>query len=198
MSAAFDAWLEGQGRWLPADAIRLAAAASVPLAGAVAGGPSAAAMLLTLGGTMALRFIRAGAVLDVVGQLVLLAAAWLAVTGAYQVVPGLDTAAHLGSGAVLGLLARTLLLRAGLLPAEPGRRAAAARVLHTVTAVVLLGLLWELGEWAGNAWFSPEIGVGYEDTLLDLAADGAGALVAALLAERAASRARLLDEAPAR
>lgn len=198
MSTGFDAWLAGQGRWLPADAIRLAAAVSVPLAGVVAGGPSAAAMLLTLGGTMALRFIRAGVVLDVVGQLVLLASAWLAVTGAYQVVPGLDTAAHLGSGAVLGLLSRTLLLRTGLLPTEPGRRAAVARVLHTVTAVVLLGLMWELGEWAGSAWFSPEIGVGYEDTLVDLAADGAGALAAALLAERTRTRDRQLDEAAAR
>ncbi|MFA4841313.1 MAG: hypothetical protein WC580_06370, partial [Agrococcus sp.] len=173
-----------------------AGAASVPLAGAVAGGPAAAAMLLTLGGAMALRFVRAPTALDIAGQLVLLASAWLAVTGAYQVVPGLDTTAHLGTGAVLALLARTVLLRLGLLPVAPSRRAAAARILHTVSAVVLLGLLWELGEWAGHAWLSPEIGVGYEDTLVDLAADGAGALLAALLAERVAAREPLLDDAP--
>lgn len=192
-----EAWLATQGRWLPGDALRVVVAASVPLAGAVAGGPSAAAMLLTLGGAMALRFVRVPTALDVVGQLVLLASAWFAVTGAYQVVPGLDVAAHLGSGAVLALLSRALLLRTGLLPAGPGRRAAVARVLHTVTAVVLLGLLWELGEWAGSAWFSPEIGVGYEDTLVDLAADGAGALLAALLAERAGARERLPDRSRA-
>jgi hypothetical protein len=195
VSSDLGSWLATQGRWLPGDALRLAAAASVPLAGAVAGGPSAAAMLLTLGGAMALRFVRAPTALDAAGQLVLLGSAWLAVTGAYQLVPGLDTTAHLGTGAVLALLARTVLLRLGLLPVVPSRRAAAARALHTVSAVVLLGLLWELGEWAGHAWFSPEIGVGYEDTLVDLAADGAGALLAALLAERAAVRDRLLDRA---
>ena len=104
---------------------------------------------------------------------------------------GLDVAAHLASGAVLALLVRRLLLRLDLLPSQGGRRAAVSRVLHTVNAVVLLGLLWELGEWAGNAWFSPEIGVGYEDTLVDLAADGLGALAAALLAERSSARDRL-------
>lgn len=198
MSGGIVAWLDTQGRWLPGDPLRLVAAASVPLAGAVAGGPSAAALLLTLGGAMALRFVRVPTVLDIVGQLVLLASAWLAVTGAYELVAELDSVAHLGSGAVLALLARTLLLRLGLLPREPGRRAAVARALHTVTAVVLLGLLWELGEWAGYAWFSPDIGVGYEDTLVDLAADGAGALAAALLAERSGARDRQLDGARSR
>lgn len=195
MSGGVVAWLGTQGRWLPGDALRVVAAGSVPLAGAVAGGPSAAALLLTLGGAMALRFVRVPTALDIVGQLVLLAAAWLAVTGVYELVAELDTVAHVGSGAVLALLARTLLLRLGLLPRDPGRRAAVARALHTVTAVVLLGLLWELGEWAGYAWFSPDIGVGYEDTLIDLAADGAGAIAAALLAERSRARDPLLDGA---
>ncbi|MGM1030583.1 MAG: hypothetical protein ACQEWM_12055 [Actinomycetota bacterium] len=195
MSGGLDSWLATQGHWLPGDAVRVVVAASVPLAGVVAGGPSAAAMLLTLGGAMALRFVRVPTVLDIVGQLVLLASAWFAVTGAYQVVPGLDIAAHLGSGAVLALLVRRLLLRLGLLPGDGGRRAAVARVLHTTNAVVLLGLLWELGEWAGHAWLSPEIGVGYEDTLVDLAADALGALVAALLVERSRVRGRLPAEA---
>lgn len=198
MSGGLEAWLDTQGRWLPGDALRFVAAGSVPLAGVVAGGPSAAAMLLTLGGAMALRFVRVPTAIDIVGQLVLLASAWLAVTGAYELVAELDTAAHLGSGAVLAVLVRTLLLRLGLLPAAAGRRAAVARALHTVTAVVLLGLVWELGEWAGYAWFSPDIGVGYEDTLVDLAADGVGALVAALLAERSTARERLLDGARTR
>ncbi|GAA1417680.1 hypothetical protein [Agrococcus citreus] len=189
--SGFEAWLATQGRWLPGDALRVVVALSVPLAGVVAGGPSAAAMLLTLGGAMALRFVGVGTLLDIGGQLVLLASAWFAVTGAYQSVTGLDVAAHLASGAVLALLVRRLLLRLDLLPSQGGRRAAVSRVLHTVNAVVLLGLLWELGEWAGNAWFSPEIGVGYEDTLVDLAADGLGALAAALLAERSSARDRL-------
>ncbi|RWR25444.1 hypothetical protein D8Y24_02015 [Agrococcus lahaulensis] len=180
-------WLASQGRWLPGDALRLVVAASVPLAGAVAGGPSAAAMLLTLGGAMALRFARVPTVTDLVGQAVLLASAWFAVTGAYEVVPWLDVAAHVGSGAVLALLTRDVLLQLRLVPAEPGQRDAVARVLHVTSAVVVLGLLWELGEWAGHALLTETIRVGYEDTLTDLLADGAGALAAAVVAERVAA-----------
>jgi hypothetical protein len=181
-------WLEGQDRWLPTDWLRVAIAVSVPAVYLVAGGPAAAAMLLALGGTMGLRFARVGVPADVVGQVVLGGSAWCAAIGAYQVVPGLDLASHLASGAVLALLTRTILVRAGLLPAEPGGRA--ARVLHVTTAVATLGLLWELGEWAGHALITPDIGVGYEDTLTDLIADAAGALIAVLAAEAGEGRER--------
>lgn len=189
MSApAQQTWLASQGRWLPADALRFATAASVPIALEVAGGPAAAAMLLTLGGAMALRFARMPVGTDVLGQAVLLGSAWAAATGAFELVPGLDKAAHLACGAVLGLLLRRVLLRAGLLPVGGGTRAAIARVLHSAAGVLVLGLLWELGEWAGNAWLTDEIRVGYEDTLGDLVADLAGALFACALAERAGRR----------
>ncbi|QUW19005.1 hypothetical protein [Agrococcus sp. Marseille-Q4369] len=181
-------WLEGQDRWLPTDWLRVAIAVSVPAAYLVASGPAAAAMLLALGGTMALRFARMSVPADVVGQAVLGGSAWFAAIGAYQVVPGLDLASHLASGAVLALLTRTILLRSGLLPAEPGGRA--ARVLHVTTAVAMLGLLWELGEWAGHAFITPDIGVGYEDTLTDLVADAIGALIAAIAVEAGERRER--------
>ncbi|WP_425844947.1 hypothetical protein [Agrococcus sp. TSP3-2-1] len=181
-------WLEGQDRWLPTDWLRVAIAVSVPAAYLVAGGPAAAAMLLALGGTMALRFARMSVPADIVGQAVLGGSAWFAAIGAYQAVPGLDLASHLASGAVLALLTRTILLRSGLLPAEPGGRA--ARVLHVTTAVAMLGLLWELGEWAGHAFITPDIGVGYEDTLTDLVADAIGALIAAVAVESGERRER--------
>lgn len=174
-------------RWRATDAVRVAIAVSVPLAWWAAGWPSAAAMLLTLGGAMALRFAHLPAAVDALGQLVLLGSAWAAATGAYEAVPGLDLVAHLASGAVLALLVRDLLLQARLLPTGTGR-GAVARVLHTTTAVTALGLLWELGEWAGHALVTEDIRVGYEDTLTDLAADALGALVAALAAERATRR----------
>lgn len=181
-------WLDGQDRWLPTDWLRVAIAVSVPAASLVAGGPAAAAMLLALGGTMALRFARVSVTADIVGQAVLGGSAWFAAIGAYQVVPGLDLASHLASGAVLALLARTILLRTGLLPTGPG--GSAARVLHVTTAVATLGLLWELGEWAGHALIAPDIGVGYEDTLTDLVADAIGALVAVIAVEARERRER--------
>lgn len=168
------------------DVLRIALAASVPLAWATAGGPAAAAMLLALGGAMALRFARMPLVTDIIGQVVLLAGAWFAALGTFEIVPGLDTLTHFASGAVLALLSRELLLQLELLPDADDRRAATARVLHTSTAVLLLGFVWELGEWAGNALITSAIRVGYEDTMLDLAADLAGAIVAAAAVELAA------------
>lgn len=187
-------WLRSQGRWLPGDALRVIALVSVPLAAVVAGGPSAAAMFLALGGAMALRFVRVPTAADLTGQIVLLASAWFATTGAYETVPGLDFAMHLGCGAVLAVLARAAMLPAGLLPSGSDRTAAASRVLHTTTAVLLLGLVWELGEWAGHALITTEIGVGYQDTLLDLVADVLGALTAALVREIADARRGALVE----
>ncbi|WP_083587072.1 hypothetical protein [Agrococcus sp. Marseille-P2731] len=176
-------WLADQGRWLTGDVLRFVAAASVPLCWAVAGGPAAAAMLLALGGAMALRFARMPTATDLIGQAVLLAAAWWAATGAYEAVPWLDLVTHAACGAVLALLAREIMLRTRMLPVGGGRREALGRALHTSTAVLLLGFLWELGEWAGHALITDTIRVGYEDTLSDLLTDLAGAIAAAILVE---------------
>ncbi|WP_413319515.1 hypothetical protein AA0Z99_03545 [Agrococcus sp. 1P02AA] len=176
-------WLADQGRWVPGDALRFVVAASVPLCWAVAGGPAAAAMFLALGGAMALRFARMPTATDLIGQAVLLAAAWWAATGAYEVVSWLDLVTHAACGAVLALLSQEIMLRAGVLPTGAGAREAIARALHTSTAVLLLGFLWELGEWAGHALITDAIRVGYEDTLSDLATDLAGAIVAAVAVE---------------
>lgn len=177
-----------QGRWRATDAMRLVILVSVPLAWVAAGFPSAAAVFLVLGGSMLTRLAPISSTVDLVTQAVLLAAAWCATLGLYESVTGLDLVAHLASGAVLALLARALLLQARLLPADGAVRSAGARAVHVVSAVALLGLLWELGEWAGNAWITPAIHVGYEDTLSDLVADVAGAVLAVAAVELAGRR----------
>jgi len=50
----------------------------------------------------------------------------------------------------------------------------------------VLAVLWELGEWAGNAWLDRRIQVGYPDTMGDLAAGLAGSVVAAAVVGRRA------------
>lgn len=47
-----------------------------------------------------------------------------------------------------------------------------------VSAVGTLGVLWEVAEWIGHRWITAEIGVGYEDTVTDLAANLIGAAAA--------------------
>lgn len=180
----------GPRRWMPADAVRVLAAASVPAAWVLVDAVAAAVLVLVLGGTIATRAARLAQPVDAGTQLVLLAAAWFAALGAYEAVPGLDLATHAAAGAALGLLARALLRRAGLLPEHGGRRGAVARILHSTSAVVVLGLVWELAEWAGSVAVSSDIGVGYADTLSDLVADALGAAVALVAAELLDARRR--------
>lgn len=175
--------LEEQRGWRASDAVRILIIASLPLAWLVAGPVSAAVMLLVLGGAVATRLTQVPSGVDTAAQCVLLAAAWFATLGAYEAVSWLDLATHFASGAVLALLARAMLLRADMLPHGPTRHEAAARMLHPIAAVALLGVVWEIAEWAGHMWVSSEINVGYNDTVTDLIADLLGAIASAVAAE---------------
>ena len=60
-----------------------------------------------------------------------------------------------------------------------------AAVVVVVAGLGAVGaLLWELGEWFGNAVLDPRIQVGYIDTLGDLAAGLLGSVVAGVVAAR--------------
>lgn len=177
-------WLVRQGRWRWPDVARLLVAALVPLVWVVYGAPAAAAMFLALGGAMAARFLDLPRRHDLACQVVLALSAWWAADGSYDRVRWLDLVAHAGSGAALALL----VLR--LLPQAPTRGAPLAaaerrrRVATTTLSVLALGVVWELGELAGHLWLDPAIHVTFADSLSDLVADGAGALVAAPVATR--------------
>lgn len=170
----------------PGDVARALALASVPLALVVSDGPSAAAMALAAFGAGIVRLAGMRPIPDIVTQAVLVGAAWCAALDLYDAIPWLDLAVHLASGVVLALLCHALLVRSGMLQEGDRRRDGWARVLHVTNAVLLLGLLWELGEWAGHVGIDAGIGVGYEDTLSDLVADLLGALAAAAALERRA------------
>lgn len=53
--------------------------------------------------------------------------------------------------------------------------------ITTTCLGVALAVLWELGEWIGHTWIDERIQVGYDDTVGDLTAGAAGAVVAAVL-----------------
>ncbi|MET1156798.1 hypothetical protein [Arthrobacter sp.] len=171
-----------QDRWYAADAGRLLGALLVPASWLVAGWPAAAAMLLVCGGQWLLRWYLLGRPADAVGQLVLLAAGWFSAVGLYHQVSWLDAVMHALASLVVALLVAELLgpmlLRAELLVPR------GLRAVVLVGATVTLGVVWELGEWLGHTYITPEIGVGYEDTIGDLAANFIGAVLGAAVRSR--------------
>ncbi|UNK45212.1 hypothetical protein [Arthrobacter sulfonylureivorans] len=186
-----------QDRWYAADAGRLLGAVLVAASWLVAGWPAAAAMLLVCGGQWLLRWYLLDRPVDAVGQLVLLAAGWFSAVGLYHQVSWLDAVMHALASLVVALLVAELLRAellargtpasggaAGSLSGSGGRGGWTGVVMPAVVlvcATVTLGVVWELGEWLGHAYITPEIGVGYDDTIGDLAANFVGAVLGAAL-----------------
>ncbi|MCB7137464.1 hypothetical protein [Cellulosimicrobium marinum] len=178
---------------VPADAVRAAALLSLVVAALVLGGVAGALFLLVLGGVTLTRGLDLPPALDVAYGTSLLAAGWAAQLGWYDAVPGLDLVAHVVCTGLIAAVAHLALVRWRLLPpapAEPSARARAGLAVTTTALGALVAVLWEVGEWAGHTFLDDGIGVGYTDTVLDLAAGVAGALLAgALLARRRAGTA---------
>ncbi|MGW9825529.1 hypothetical protein ACUXNS_000513 [Brevibacterium pityocampae] len=216
MTCPESSWAEVQGRWWSTDVLRILAVLSVPLAWWYAGFASGACLFLVLGGVTLLRFLVLPRLVDALCQLIFLAAAWAAVTGLYQNFSWLDIPAHALATAAAVLIAWRLVMlrdpahrvrpdRSGAPaesapPAAHGPRDGAVRpplpwwslLWHLLALSALLSVLWEFGEWAGFVFISEEIGVGYHDTIGDLAAGTLGggllALPLALGLEREADR----------
>lgn len=105
---------------------------------------------------------------------VLLLGAWAATLDWYVRVPGLDLAVHALANGLLAVAAVLVMARVGLLgPALPP-----VGTIVLVTGVgALLGVVWETGEWFGHTLINDQIGVGYDDTIGDLAAGTVGSAV---------------------
>lgn len=162
-------------------AVRWAGPASVLLTAGLFDAVGAAVMLLVcLGVTVAWR-ARLPAPLELGTDLVLLLAAWSSVLLLYERLAYWDLVVHFVATAVLAELAFRALERWGRLSA-PG---AVSHVLVVSALGAGLALLWEYAEFVGNASVDPRVEVGYPDTMGDLAAGSAGALVAGVLGARA-------------
>jgi hypothetical protein len=168
---------------VPGDVVRAAAAASVVVAVGL-DGVAVALFLLVLGATMVPRALGLAAPLDVAYGATLLASAWAAQLEWYRAVPWLDLPVHAACTGLVAAVAYVALVRAGML-ADPGAlrpgRARVGVLVVTTGLGAVLAILWELGEWAGHTYLDDRIGVGYGDTVTDLAAGLLGAVVAGLL-----------------
>ncbi|WP_435735968.1 hypothetical protein V5D56_14310 [Cellulosimicrobium sp. PMB13] len=177
-----------RGALAPADVVRVAALVSLVVATVTLGGIAGALFLLVLGGVAVPRALALPAPLDVAYGTSLLFAAWASQLEWYDAVDWLDLAVHLVCTGLIAAVAYLALVRwellAGPSAAFPAR--ASAGVVVVTTGLGAIGaILWEVGEWAGHTYLDDGIGVGYDDTVTDLAAGLVGATVAgAVLARR--------------
>jgi hypothetical protein len=170
-------------RLVAADAVRVAALASLAVGLPAYGGVAGAVFFLVLGGTMVPRAASAPGALDATYCLTILLAAWAAVLDWYLAVPWLDVVVHAAATGLVAALVQFVLVRAGMASAaETALRfpRTAVTVLTAATGTAL-AVVWELGEWFGHTHLDDRIQVGYVDTVGDLAAGMAGAVVAGVL-----------------
>ena len=133
-------------------------------------------MLVCLAITITWR-ARLPAALEITTDLTLLLAAWSSVFLLYERLEHWDLVIHFAATAVLAELAFRALGRwSGL--ASPGPVSHVVLVSSLGTA---LALVWEYLEFAGYYLVDPQVNVGYLDTMGDLAAGHAGAVVAGIL-----------------
>ena len=171
-----------------ADGVRVLGVVSILAAAVWLGGVDVALFALVLGGLIVPRVLGTPPGVDLATGATLLAAGWIAVLGLFEVVGPLDLIMHWAANGLLAVVAYDLLVRLEVVPAVDAApdaglpsRARAGVVVVTTAVGITLGLLWELGEWAGHTFLDDTINVGYTDTLGDLVAGGLGSLLGAFL-----------------
>lgn len=136
---------------------------------------------LVLAGLVVPLVARTSPGLDAAYGVGLLAAAWCGALDLYQAVGWLDVVMHVVVTGLIAAVAHLLLVRTHAV-AAPGGLAAGSGRLGAVVVTTALGLglsvLWEVGEYLGNAYVDPTIFVAYADTVGDLVAGGLGSAVA--------------------
>ena len=159
-----------------ADLLRVLGAGSAILVAVLFGPVQLGVFALALLGLVAPRFVGLRPAVDVATGVVLLLASWASALDLYVSVPAVDIPMHLLLNALVAGLALLLLQRTRVVPALPR----SATVVVTTALGFTAGVLWEIGEWAGNRFLDASIYVGYADTIGDLAVGGLGSLLAGL------------------
>ncbi|EXF24112.1 hypothetical protein BG28_07515 [Nesterenkonia sp. AN1] len=160
-------------------------------------------LAFALPGLFAPRFLAFPAAADLVVSATLLVAAWSNVFDLYTLIPNWDLMVHFFCTAVLAAGLYIVLLRSQMV-ADPRASPLAARVgvLLTTTLGLALSAVWEMVEWLGFTFITPDISVTYTDTIGDMAAGGIGSVVACvvvvlhLLSDQ--TRRRSVSDAPPR
>ncbi|WP_146249277.1 hypothetical protein [Curtobacterium sp. MCLR17_042] len=166
-------------RFLVADVVRALTLVSVVVATVGWGGTAFPVMALALLGVVVPRMLGLRPAFDVAVCVLVLLAGWSSVLEWYTTVFLWDKFMHV---VLTGLLAAVLYVIGADLRAVPAPHAE-RRVVVAVLALcagLAVGAVWEMGEWLGHNFVDSKIFVGYDDTIGDLAADGAGGLLVGL------------------
>lgn len=160
-----------------ADALRVCGVLSVVLALFLFQLTDAGILAFTLPGLIGPRFIGLKPGADIMISVVLLIAAWSNVFELYTMIAWWDLVVHFFCGGVLAMGGYLFLARLEIVPTPFTKRftPAAGLVLTTVLGLAL-GSLWEMVEWLGYTYITPDIHVTYQDTIGDMVAGGLGAL----------------------
>ena len=176
-----------------ADSVRVLGTLSNLVSAVWLGPVEVALFLLVLLGLLVPRMLALPVGLDLALGVTLLAGGWFAVFDVFEAIGPLDLVVHCVANGLLAVTCYLLLVRVRALPDPAGRgveRHRTGTVIVTTALGAFLGLLWELGEWAGHTYFDDGINVGYEDTLGDLVSGAAGSLLGGVLLVALATRHR--------
>ncbi len=177
----------GHGRSrLIADAIRVLGVASIVFSVLLLGLPETLGFTVMLLSLLIPRVARLAGPFDTAFCVTIFVATWSGVAGLYEAISWWDLLVHFitvgSSAAVLYLI----LAKTDVTPGSSNGKSLPARsiVVLIFSLGVTVAVLWEFLEWAGNAYVSKGIHVGYDDTIGDLAVGGLGALLAGVALAR--------------
>jgi hypothetical protein len=163
-----------------ADAVRALTVLSVPVA-AVGWGPVAfAVLMISLLAVVVPRVLGLRPAFDIALCVLSLVAAWSSLLGWYVSVFLWDKVVHVSLCGALAALLVVIASDLAVVPAPQGAERVVVVVLSTLAGLAL-GSVWEMFEWVGHTFLDSTIRVGYDDTVGDLAADGAGSLAVGFL-----------------
>ncbi len=166
-------------RFMAADVVRALTLVSLVVATIGWGGTAFPVMALCLLGVVVPRMLGLRPTFDMAVCLLVLLSGWSSVLEWYTTVFLWDKFMHV---VLTGLLAAVLYVIGSELravPAPDSERRVVVAVL-ALAAGLAIGAVWEMGEWLGHNFVDSRIFVGYDDTIGDLAADGAGGLLVGL------------------
>ena len=170
----------GATDWL-ADAVRAVAIVVVIVSLFALPFTDVAVLSMSLPAVMLSRMIGLRSGLDLVTCVTVFVAAGSNVIDLYRAWTGWDLVVHLVCTGVLAAVALVLLDDARVI--EPTRRRRTPIIVATMAGLAL-SAVWEMVEWFGYRFITDAIFVTYDDTIGDMIAGGAGALIAGVLASR--------------